>query len=104
MGSRFRKRLISWLLPAVLVFAQQAALAHVVAHAADQSAESEQSLVHLKLCDECASAAKLVHLPAGQSHRIDLLRVGHSYSVALPALFCSAEQVRASARDPPRFL
>jgi len=104
MASRFQKRLISWLLPAVLVFAQQAALAHLVVHAADQSAESEQTLVHLKLCDECASAAKLVHLPAGQSHHLDLLQAGHSYRAVLPALLCSAEQIRPAARDPPHFL
>jgi len=104
MARTFQKRLIAWLLPAVLVFAQQAALAHLVAHAAEQSAESERTLVHLKLCDDCASAAKFVHLPAGQSHRLDLLQTGHSYGAAIPALSRSAEPARPAARDPPYFL
>lgn len=104
MAYLFRKRLIAWLLPAVLVFAQQVALAHLVTHAADKSADSEQTVVHINLCDKCASAAKLIHLPAGQSHRLDLLQTCHVYSGALPALFHPVEATRPAARDPPHFL
>jgi hypothetical protein len=104
MARLFRKRLIAWLLPVVLVFAQHAALAHLVSHAADPSADPEQTRAHLKLCDECASAAKFIHLGVGQTHHLDLLHTSHGYSAVLAAQSRSADSAQHAARDPPHFL
>jgi hypothetical protein len=104
MACLFRKRFIAWLLPVVLVFAQHAALAHVVSHAADPSADPEQTRAHLKLCDECASAVKLIHLGGSQAHHLDLLSTSHGYRLALPAQSRSADSAQPAARDPPLFL
>jgi hypothetical protein len=104
MAYLLRKRFIAWLLPVVLVFVQHAALAHVVSHAADPSADPEQTRAHLKLCDECASVAMLEHVGAGQTHRFDLLHTSHGYSAALPAQSRSIDPAQHAARDPPNFL
>lgn len=104
MAYRLRRRLLAFLLPAVLVFAQHGAMAHVVSHASDKSADPEQTLVHLKLCDKCVSAAKLAHLPAGQDSRVELLHAQYCLRAATPTLPASAESNSYSCRDPPAVL
>jgi hypothetical protein len=104
MAYRLRRRFLAYLLPAVLVFAQHGAVAHVVSHAGDNSADPEQTLIHLKLCDKCASAAKVTHLPAGQDLRLELLQAQYCQRAAKPTLLASAESTRNTCRDPPKIL
>lgn len=104
MAYRLRRRLFAFLLPAVLVFAQHGAMAHLVSHAGDKPADPEQTLVHLKLCDKCVTSAKLVHVPAGQEFRVDLLHTRYFHRAAAPALFASADCTAHACRDPPNLL
>ena len=104
MTDRLKKRLLTLLLPAVLVFAQHGAMAHLVSHAGDKSADPEQTLVQLKLCDKCASAATVTHLPAGQDLRLELLQAQYCQRAAKPTPLASAESTRNTCRDPPKIL
>jgi hypothetical protein len=104
MTDRLKKRLLTLLLPAVLVFAQHGAMAHLVSHAGDKSADPEQTLVHLKLCDKCVSAAKVTHLPAGQELRVELLHAHNFHRAEASAPFSSADCAAHSCRDPPSLL
>ena len=102
MRYQLRQRFLACLLPAVLVFAQHGAMAHRISHASEKSADPKKALVHLKLCDKCVSAEKLVHLPGGTEHRLELTQLRYSHSAALPALFYAALPTRQSCRDPPK--
>jgi hypothetical protein len=54
------RRFISHLLLAcALLTAQSAGLAHAATHLGKEPAKQEQNLLHLKLCDKCASFEKL---------------------------------------------
>ena len=104
MINRLKRRLLTLLLPAVLVFAQHGTMAHVVSHGGDKSADPEQTLVHLKLCDKCVSAAKVTHLPAGQELRVELLHARNFHRAEATAPFSSADCTAHSCRDPPSLL
>lgn len=100
----FRRRFLFWLLPAVLLFAQQAALAHVVSHFSDTPPTSGKALAHLKLCDGCLAVEKLLHIPGVKEHRVIVL---HSEGVPEPVLLPSLVSVDAatpSCRGPPKTL
>jgi hypothetical protein len=56
---KLRRALIS-LLTLLLLYAQQAAYAHVVSHAGKEPPAKEQ-LAHAKLCGKCVSFEKLSH-------------------------------------------
>ena len=104
MAYLLRKRFLAFLLPAVLVFAQHGAMAHVVSHASDKPADPEQPLVHLQLCDECVSAAKVSHLPGEQALRVELLHARYAHNAAVLAPFASADPKAYACRDPPSLL
>ena len=104
MAFRLRKRFLALLLPVVLAFAQHSAMAHLVSHHGDKPADPGQALVHLKLCDKCVTAAKLIHLPAGQELRVELLHARCFHSAAVPTPFASAEWTAHACRDPPSSL
>ncbi|HZP92185.1 MAG TPA: hypothetical protein VFB20_04795 [Burkholderiales bacterium] len=54
-----RRFLTQILLAGALLGAQHAALAHQVSHLAGNADAQNQGLVHTKLCDKCASFAKI---------------------------------------------
>jgi hypothetical protein len=63
---RILRRALHFVVPLLLLSAQQAALAHVVSHIdPGQSPAHERSLAHLKLCGKCVSAEELTHIAAG---------------------------------------
>ncbi|UCH49510.1 MAG: hypothetical protein JSU95_06960 [Betaproteobacteria bacterium] len=104
MAFRLRKRFVGFLLPVVLAFAQHTAMAHQVSHASDESSDPEQTLVHLQLCDKCVSAAKVTHLPAGPSFRVELLHGRYFHNAAVPTPFASVDCIAHACRDPPTLL
>ena len=59
MFNQHKKRLLAWLLPAVLLFGQQAAIAHITEHASGEYDDPESALVHGKLCNKCLSVEKV---------------------------------------------
>ena len=97
-----RKRFLAFLLPALLLFAQQSAMAHLASHAAEQSPNPEKSLVHLKLCGKCLSAEKFTHVPATVEHRFDAGIANYSHTPAQPTVLHSTVTVWRGCRDPPQ--
>ena len=104
MQIRFRRRVLFWLLPAVLLFAQQAAMAHLVSHLGDSSAGTSKSLAHLKLCDGCLSVEKLLHIPGVKDHRFVVLQGELAPEPLLLSGLVSIDAGTPSCRDPPKTL
>jgi hypothetical protein len=104
MQNWFRRRFLFWLLPAVLLFAQQAAMAHLVSHLGDNAAGNSKTLAHQKLCDGCLAVEKLLHIPGVKEHRVIVL---HGEDVPEPVLLSGLVSLDAgtpSCRDPPKYL
>ncbi|NIO39475.1 MAG: hypothetical protein GTO41_04285 [Burkholderiales bacterium] len=104
MAYRLKKRFLAWLLPAVLVFAQHSAIAHLVSHGSDKSADPQQKIVHIKLCDKCLSAAKFINASPKQEYRVEPLLACYGLAAVRPFLANSAEVAFQSCRDPPEAL
>lgn len=104
MRKTFRNRFLAYLLPTLLLFAQQSAIAHIASHNADQSPDPEKSLVHLKLCGKCLAVEKLTNAPIDAEHRLDLLQAGYSLAPVSSAILHSRNPARHSCRDPPQIL
>jgi hypothetical protein len=104
MARRLRKRLLTWLLPAVLVFAQHGAIAHLVSHGSDKSADPEQTQVHVKLCDKCLSAAKFINLLPQQACHIESAPAQYCLAPVVPQPSVSATAATPTCRDPPKTL
>lgn len=102
MLKRFRIRFLSFLLPAILLFAQQAALAHLASHVTGETPNPKSSLVHSKLCNKCLSVEKLTSAVVESGQRITLEDYDFRYVVALPRQPRSPEAIGPSCRDPPR--
>jgi len=100
----FRRRFLFWLLPAVLLFAQQAAMAHLASHLGDNSAGSSKSLAHLKLCYGCLSVEKLLHIPGVKQHRFIVLQGNDASEPVLLSNLVSVDAGTPSCRDPPTTL
>lgn len=100
----FRRRFLFWLLPAVLLFAQQAALAHVVSHFSDNPPSTGKALAHLKLCDSCLAVEKLLHAPGIKEHKVIVLHGSYATAPDLPAALTSVDALEPSCRDPPTTL
>jgi hypothetical protein len=59
-------RFVFFVLPLLLILAQQVALVHGLSHLnRDQPPPDESALVHAKLCGKCLSADKLAHAALG---------------------------------------
>ncbi|HUU73217.1 MAG TPA: hypothetical protein VMW70_11365 [Burkholderiales bacterium] len=101
MLKRFRNRFLSCLLPAILLFAQQAAMAHLASHAAGEPPDPENSLVHVKLCNKCLSVEKLTSAVTETGQKAGLPQHHFNYNVALAAQPLSRDAIRQSCRDPP---
>ena len=104
MQVRFRRRFLIWLLPAVLLFAQQAAMAHLVSHLGDNAAGTSKSLAHQKLCDGCLAVEKLFHIPGVKEHRFAVLLGENMPEPALHSGLVSLDAGAPSCRDPPKHL
>jgi len=104
MQFRFRRRFLIWLLPAVLLFAQQAAMAHLVSHLGDNADGTHKSLAHQKLCDGCLSVEKLFHIPGVKEHRFVVLQGEDVPEPVLQAGLLSLDAGTPSCRDPPKHL
>jgi hypothetical protein len=73
------RRALILILPAVLLLAQHAAMAHVLSHAGEESSPAhEKTLIHLKLCGKCVSVEKFSH--AAPSGVLMLVETGLRYS------------------------
>lgn len=104
MQKWFRRRFLHWLLPAVLLFAQQAAMAHLVSHFSDNPPSSGKALAHLKLCDGCLSVEKLLHIPGVKEHRVIVLQGEDTPEPLLLSGLVSIDAGTPSCRDPPKYL
>ena len=102
MLKKFRNQILCCLLPAVLLFAQQTAMAHLAAHAAGESQGPEKSLAHQKLCDKCLFAEKLTNVAVETAHRIGPDQNDYIHFSAVPPQLHSINAVRESCRDPPK--
>lgn len=103
--TRFLRRAIILMLPAVLLFAQHSALAHVISHLdAGQAPASEKTLVHLKLCGKCLSAEKLAHAAPAQCARMGVAHGGYLPPRATAYAFTSQHSATYRSRAPPQFL
>jgi len=99
------RRTLNLVLPALLLAAQQAALAHVVSHLdPDPSPAHERTLVHLKLCGKCVSAEKLTHLAAGKPPAITAASASYAQPVFAGYACATRAQVPYSSRAPPACL
>ena len=104
MSPRFHRRWLLWWLPLVLLFAQQAAMAHMASHAGDRSSNPEKTLAHLKLCGKCLAVEKLSHTPPVAEHHLALAEAAYVYTSFTAAPAPSLVNVRQSCRDPPQHL
>lgn len=103
--TRFLRRAIVVLLPAVLLLAQHSALAHLISHIdAGQSPQNEKTLVHLKLCGKCVSAEKLSHAAPAPCLRVAVADGGDLPSVWRFSSFVSRHSATYRSRAPPQFL
>ena len=102
MLNRRRNRFLVWLLPAILLFAQQAAMAHVTQHASGESPDPESALVHAKLCNKCVSAEKFTNAVVDINQRPVLEQHRLHHADALAKNPRSREIPWQSARDPPK--
>lgn len=102
---RILRRALHFVVPVLLLSAQQAALAHVVSHLdADQSPAHERTLVHLKLCGKCVSAEKLGHLAAGKPPAIVPARASYPQPVFAGYACIAQAQFPYFSRGPPACL
>ena len=101
MQFRFRRHILYWLLPAVLLFSQQAAMAHLVSHLGDNAAGNSKSLAHQKLCDGCLAVEKLLHIPGVKEHRFAVLQGEDVPEPTLLSGLVSLDAGTPSCRDPP---
>ncbi|KPK34621.1 MAG: hypothetical protein AMJ66_03340 [Betaproteobacteria bacterium SG8_40] len=102
MLNRFRIRFLFFLLPAILLFAQQAALAHLASHAAGETPNPKSSLVHEKLCGSCLAVEKLTNAAVDIGHQPKVVENHFHHIAALPTQVRSHIAVRQACRDPPR--
>ena len=104
MQFRFRRHFLFWLLPAVLLFSQQAAMAHLVSHLGDNAAETSKSLAHKRLCEGCLAIEKLLHIPGVKEYRVIVLQ-GEDVPEPTPLSdLVSIDPRTPSCRDPPKTL
>lgn len=104
MLKRFRIRFLSWLLPAILLFAQQAAFAHLASHAAGEAPNPKSSLVHEKLCGGCLAVEKLTNAAVDLGHQPAVVENHFHHIATLPTQLRSHAAVRQACRDPPESL
>jgi hypothetical protein len=102
MLNRHRNRFLAWLLPAILLFAQQAAMVHLTLHASGESSDPESALVHAKLCNKCLSIEKLTTAVVDISQRPVLEQHRLRHAAALATNPRSREIPAQSCRDPPK--
>ncbi len=96
-------RALNALLILLLLFAQQAAYAHAISHLAKDTPAQER-LVHLKLCDKCASFEKLSGLAPGFSSGLPDPAIFHSRPACEAAGFQPVLIAAYNSRGPPSFL
>lgn len=102
MPKRFRSRLLSCFLTAILLFAQQAALAHLASHASGEAPAPKSSLVHEKLCGSCLAVEKFTNATVDAGHGHGLVESHFQQLTAPPAQLRSHTAVRQGCRDPPK--
>ena len=100
-----RKSLVP-LLCAVLLGAQQSALAHVLSHlGSEQRPANEKTLIHVKLCGKCVSAEKLSHSAPNSAFIYVALIVGEYLQPVSRSYACIAQESRRyNSRAPPHYL
>ena len=102
MFKRFRIRFLSFLLPAILLFAQQAAFAHLASHVTGETPNPKSALVHDKLCGSCLTVEKLTNATMDTGHQPGMVESHFHHVAALRAQLRSRTAVRQSCRDPPQ--
>jgi len=103
MSASIRRRLLAWLLPALLLVAQQGALAHLVSHGSnrDQPDQQKKTLLHLKLCSKCHAAEKLSHSAPFEQHLLDIHACKYDIITTPPGICGTVVSRGVSCRDPP---
>jgi hypothetical protein len=101
MLKRFRIRFLSFLLPAILLFAQQGALAHLASHATGETPSPKSSLVHEKLCGGCLAVEKLTNAAVDVGRQPRVVENHFQHTATLPKQLHSYTAVRQACRDPP---
>lgn len=101
MFKPFRIRFLSYLLPAILLFAQQAALAHLASHASGEAPNPKSSLVHQKLCGSCLAVEKLANAAVDIGRQPTVVENHSPHIATLPTQLRSHTAVRQACRDPP---
>ena len=99
-----RRHSVAWLLSLALLFAQQAAMAHLASHIGDKPASDNQTLAHLKLCDKCVAVEKLAHTLPLTAHP-SLPEASDPFLVpSRQTSIRTVDRVGQSCRDPPELL
>lgn len=99
------RRTLNFILPVLLLAAQQAALAHVVSHLdLDQPPENERTLVHLKLCGKCVAAEKLTNPAAGRMPAVTESSARYAQPIAAGYVCVTQALLPYSSRAPPACL
>jgi hypothetical protein len=99
------RRALNFILPVLLLAAQQAALAHVISHLdPDRPPAHERTLVHLKVCGGCVSAEKLTHPAAGNPPAITAASASYAQPIFAGYACATRAQFPYSSRAPPACL
>ena len=104
MSSWRRHRFLAFFLSALIVLAQQGAVAHWASHVVKGSPDQQKTLLHHKLCGKCLSAEKFTN--AISSGPATLASPDCSYFLALAENHTCAQEIRVSyqSRAPPQIL
>jgi len=100
-----RKAFLSWVLPLLMLFAQQGAYWHELGHLrppAEQTQEKKQAAE--KLCSACLAFAHLADLTAPRIFQPGLLSLGFAAAPSPLSSESPADAPVARSRGPPRFL
>lgn len=95
---------IACLLALVLVVAQQAALAHGIAHAVSLATGDDPGLPHSKVCDQCNQASNLGLGMVSEPARLDCNARFHSHIGGRVSVHDAAWLPPFSSRAPPTTL
>lgn len=102
-----RKAYLSWLLPLLMLLAQQAAFVHALGHLrppAEQQQSQEKKQEADKLCEKCLAFAHLADLTSPPAFRSPLLSLSFDCEATQAPATLVADAPAARSRGPPTFL
>ena len=104
MLKRVRRRILAGLVSALLLAAQQGALAHLVSHADGTRPAQEKTHLHQKLCGKCLSTEKLCHALDAQARPLCADNLSYAHVSVRATAVESVKLRQPCCRDPPQFL